>query len=146
LPHLENKTAHAQTATETVRVHLTEAMVVGTIGERERSLDRLRDVQNLRSVRIVRSPVVDEQFGKHRQGEREPDPVEQQVLTNGKPYSEPIDNLTESYFRATIPYIANARATPNCLQCHHVPEGSVLGAIASCALRPNSGKKMTNTV
>ncbi|BBD77718.1 GGDEF domain-containing protein [Hydrogenophilus thermoluteolus] len=122
-------TAHAQTAAEIVRVHLTEAMLLGTIGERQRFLDRLRDVQNLRSARIVRAPLVDRQFGKNRQGEREPDAIEQRVLETGKSYFETVETLTESYFRATIPYVASAYGIPNCLQCHQVAEGSVLGAI-----------------
>lgn len=126
---LTSATAHAQTAAEIVRVHLTEAMLLGTIGERARFLERLRDVQNLRNVYVMRSHLVDEQFGKTRKGEREPDPVEAAVLRTGAPHFETVETLTESYFRATIPYIATAHGTPNCLQCHQVAEGSVLGAI-----------------
>jgi diguanylate cyclase (GGDEF)-like protein len=32
-------------------------------------------------------------------------------------------------FRATIPYIADSHGSPNCMQCHQVEEGAVLGAI-----------------
>ncbi|MCX7946205.1 MAG: GGDEF domain-containing protein [Hydrogenophilus sp.] len=122
-------TAHAQSAAEIVRVHLTEAMLLGTIGERQRFLERLRDVNNLKKAVVIRSPLVDEQFGKHRLGEAEPDPIERRVLTTGKPYFETVESITETYFRATIPYIATSHGTPNCLQCHMVPEGAVLGAI-----------------
>jgi len=120
---------HARTAAEIVRVHLTESMLLGTIGERQRFLERLREVPNLKRAVVIRSPLVDQQFGKNRKGEAEPDEIEQQVLATGRPFFTLIENLAQSEFRATIPYVATTRGTPNCLTCHQVAEGSVLGAI-----------------
>jgi diguanylate cyclase (GGDEF)-like protein len=35
----------------------------------------------------------------------------------------------EEIFRGTIPFTATSKGTPNCLQCHQVKEGDVLGAV-----------------
>ncbi|GAB4402968.1 MAG: hypothetical protein OHK0048_21310 [Rhodoferax sp.] len=49
---------HIRTAAEIVRVHLTDAMINGTIGRRESFLNRLMEVQGLKSARVYRSPSV----------------------------------------------------------------------------------------
>ncbi len=120
---------HARTVAEIVRVHLTEAMLLGTIGERQRFLERLREIPNLKKAVVVRSSLVDQQFGQNRKGEAEPDAIERQVFATGQPFFAIIENLAQSEFRATIPYVASTHGTPNCLTCHQVAEGSVLGAI-----------------
>ena len=52
-----------RTAAEIVRVHLTESMIQGVIDKREQFLNRLLEVQGLRTARVVRSTHVNEQFG-----------------------------------------------------------------------------------
>ncbi len=122
-------TEHIRTAGEIVRVHLTESMINGVIDKRERFLQRLVEVQGLKSARVVRSPEVQRQFGKGLSVEAMADDIEQQVLRQGKPHFELVTLGDETIFRGTIPYIATASGTPNCLQCHDVAEGAVLGAV-----------------
>ncbi|NMG73179.1 GGDEF domain-containing protein [Aromatoleum diolicum] len=126
---IASSTAHVRTAAEMVRVHLTEAMIHGTIDKREQFLDRLMEVQGLRSARVIRSPFVNEQFGAGMTREMHADAIEKLVLADGQPRYVILDERGDSVFRGTIPFAASSRGTPNCLQCHKVAEGTVLGAV-----------------
>ncbi|MDR0564496.1 MAG: GGDEF domain-containing protein [Azoarcus sp.] len=122
-------TEHLRTAAEIVRVHLTESMITGIIDQRQSFLKRLAEVQNLKSVRVIRSPIIDSQFGDERKGEFLPDKIESQVLETGQPAFEVIEENGEAIFRGTIPYVASNEGIPNCLQCHAAKSGDVLGAV-----------------
>ncbi|NMG65033.1 diguanylate cyclase [Azoarcus indigens] len=126
---IASSTAHVRTAAEVVRVHLTEAMIHGVIDKREQFLERLMEVKGLHSARVVRSPEVTRQFGAGLLRELPADEIERLVLADGKARYILTDELGTPMFRGTIPFAASARGTPNCLQCHQVPEGSVLGAV-----------------
>ncbi|MBF0256651.1 MAG: diguanylate cyclase, partial [Gammaproteobacteria bacterium] len=127
--YLNAAEGQARTAAEIVRVHLTEAMVNGTIDKREQFFARLNDVQGLRSVRVSRSPGVIEQYGTGLLGEADVSPTEQEVIETGRASFEILDADTGLMLQASIPYIAEMSSTPNCLTCHNVKAGSVLGAI-----------------
>ncbi len=127
---IASATDHIRTAGEIVRVHLTESMINGVIDKRERFLQRLVEVQGLKSARVIRSAEVERQFGKGLARETAADEIELAVLREGKPRFELVTDGDESVFRGTIPYIATASGTPNCLQCHQVQEGAVLGAVS----------------
>jgi diguanylate cyclase (GGDEF)-like protein len=120
---------HIRTAAEIVRVHLTEAMINGVIDRRESFLTRLMEVQGLSSARVIRSPMVVRQFGEGLGQEIPSDEIEEQVLQSGQPMYEVVENEEGTTFRGTIPFIASSKGSPNCLQCHDVPEGTVLGAV-----------------
>ncbi|MBF0372185.1 MAG: diguanylate cyclase, partial [Alphaproteobacteria bacterium] len=109
--------------------HLTEAMINGVIDKRESFLRRLMDVKGLHSARVVRAPLVEEQYGKGLEAESVSDEIEKQVLGDAKPQYEIIEVDGDTLIRGTIPFVASDRGSPNCLQCHAVPEGSVLGAV-----------------
>ncbi|MBD5802092.1 Response regulator PleD [Azoarcus sp. Aa7] len=126
---IASSTAHVRTAAEIVRVHLTESMIQGVIDKREQFLNRLLEVQGLRTARVVRSTYVNEQFGAGMNREMNADEIEKLVLADGQPRYEIRDEAGDSVFRGTIPFAASSRGTPNCLQCHKVSEGMVLGAV-----------------
>jgi len=127
---IASATDHIRTAGEIVRVHLTESMINGVIDKRERFLQRLVEVQGLKSARVIRAPEVENQFGKGLTMESAVDDMERAVLKEGKPRFEVVTLGEETVFRGTIPYIATASGNPNCLQCHRVSEGAVLGAVS----------------
>ncbi|MDR2031466.1 MAG: GGDEF domain-containing protein [Azoarcus sp.] len=126
---INTATEHLRTAAEIVRVHLTEAMITGVIEQRQNFLLRLAEVQNLKTARVVRSPLVDQQFGPNRKGEYLPDEIEESVLKTGASRFEVTENNDEIIFQGTIPYIASSEGSPNCLQCHAASPGDVLGAV-----------------
>jgi len=127
---IASATDHIRTAGEIVRVHLTESMINGVIDKRASFLKRLVEVQGLKSARVIRSQEVVKQFGEGLTVESGADTIERRVLHEGKPQFELLTQGDETVFRGVIPYIASSTGTPNCLQCHHVSEGAVLGAVS----------------
>jgi diguanylate cyclase (GGDEF)-like protein len=141
---INTATEHLRTAAEIARVHLTESMINGTIDKRQTFLLRLAEVQNLKTARLVRSPILEAQFGENRKGEYLPDATERKVLKTGIPEFNLNENKNsgELIFSGTIPYTANLDGSPNCMQCHNAQPGDVLGVVTMAmtitALRHNS--------
>jgi len=127
---IASSTEHIRTSAEIVRVHLTESMINGVIDKRASFLKRLLEVQGLSSARVVRSQMVVQQFGPGFKEETPEDDVERQVLQTGIPNYGVVEADGDTLFRGVIPFIATDRGTPNCLQCHMVTEGTVLGAVS----------------
>ena len=121
---------HARSVAEAIKVGLTESMVNGTISKRPQFLDRLRDVPGVEEVRVIRGPAVDKQFGQGLEQERSMAEGDAKVIEHGVATFNVVENDDASIFRAVIPYTANSLGTPNCLQCHAVKQGTVLGAVA----------------
>lgn len=121
--------AQVSSAAEIIRVSLTEAMVNGVISKHEVFLRRLGEVEGLQTVHVVRGPNVEQQFGKGLVDERAADDIEIKVLQGGKPYFTVLNEVSNPVFRGTIPFVATRTGNPNCMQCHDVPEGTVLGAV-----------------
>jgi len=126
---IQSTEAHIRTSAEIVRVSLTEAMINGMIDKRGQFLARLAEVQGLKTARVVRGPMVEHQFGKGLSQEQPADDAEQRVLREGQPFYQVTESDGDTIFRGTIPFVATNTGSPNCLQCHQVPQGSVLGAV-----------------
>jgi len=120
---------HIRTAAEIVRVHLTESMINGVIGKRENFLVRLKEVHGLQSARVVRGPLVEQQFGKGFEQEHPSDALESRVLADGRQEFQVLEGDEGVTIRGTIPFVAHRGGNPNCLQCHQVRDGDVLGAV-----------------
>lgn len=120
---------HARSVAETVKVGLTESMINGTINKRQQFLARLSDVPGVQQVRVARSPAVINQFGPGLASEGAAQEDVKSVLASGKEVFELIDKNGDLMFHAVIPYIATDQGIPNCLQCHTVSVGTVLGAV-----------------
>jgi diguanylate cyclase (GGDEF)-like protein len=126
---IATSTEHIRSAAEIVRVSLTESMINGVIGRRAGLLERLMEVQGLKSARVIRGPLVESQFGKGLSREAPADELESGVLATGRADFRVIEDEGGVSFRGTIPFVATNKGNPNCLQCHQVAEGSVLGAV-----------------
>jgi diguanylate cyclase (GGDEF)-like protein len=122
-------TEHVRTSAEILRVSLTEAMINGVIDKREGLLTRMMEVEGLKSVRVMRGPQVEQQFGVGLSREHPVDDIERRVLAGGKAEFDLIEDTDDVTFRGTIPYVATNTGSPNCLMCHKVAEGTVLGAV-----------------
>ena len=115
---------------ELVRDTLTSYMLMGVMDRRDEFLNRIREIEGVKEIKVIRGEEVIKQFGKGLKIEVPRDDIEKAVLKNG----EPIEQLNESFeraiYRIVIPYKAVPIKGINCLACHEADEGAVLGAIS----------------
>ncbi len=110
---------------------LTGMMITGTVAQRAVYLDQIRHSDEIKELRVIRSDAVAKQFGVGQGDERNMDDVEKSVLSTGKPYYQVQQNSFGESLRAVIPAIGQKNYLgKNCLMCHLVPEGAVLGVVS----------------
>ncbi|MBI5109904.1 MAG: sensor domain-containing diguanylate cyclase [Rhodocyclales bacterium] len=120
---------HARSVAETVKVGLTESMINGTIKKRQQFLVRMSGIPGVNEVRVARGPAVISQFGPGLASEDAVHHDVREVLATGHEVFEVVETNGELIFHAVIPYIASDQGVPNCLQCHLVKAGTVLGTV-----------------
>ncbi|MDP2154959.1 MAG: methyl-accepting chemotaxis protein, partial [Sulfuricella sp.] len=85
----------------------------------------------IKALRVIRSDAVAKQFGAGSADEGKMDDVEKKVMATGKPYYQIQQNSFGESLRAVIPAVAQKNYLgKDCLMCHIVPEGTVLGAVS----------------
>jgi len=127
---LKNTREKSQLVAQIVRDGLTAHMITGTMDKRSFFLRSIAQTEEIKNLWIVRSEKVEKQFGKGLLSENPKDAIDKEVLRKGEPVKKLFENSENAIFRITIPYIASAYSDPNCLTCHNVNEGDVLGAIS----------------
>jgi len=109
---------------------LTGMMITGTIDQRAVFLDQIRQSSNIRGLRVVRGDAVTAQFGPGKASEIPSDPLELRAIRSGQPMHETRDTGSDEIVKVAMPAVAQSEYLgKNCLQCHLVPEGTVLGAV-----------------
>ena len=110
---------------------LTGMMFTGTVYQRHVFLDQIKAMDQIKSLNVVRSDAVVAQFGRGFDREKASDPVEMRVLRDGVPFFEILSDASgDDYLRAIIPAVAQENYLgKNCLACHTVSSGTVLGAV-----------------
>jgi methyl-accepting chemotaxis protein len=85
--------------------------------------------EKIKELRIVRAKGVDDEFPDGLPQEQPVDDLDRSVLASGKTQFRMLSNDNgEASLRAVLPFIAMKDfRTSNCLKCHGVAEGSVLG-------------------
>jgi methyl-accepting chemotaxis protein len=110
---------------------LTGMMLTGTVGQRAVFLDQIKHSNGINEVRVLRGEPVVRQFGAGAAGENQADTVEQKVLQGAAPYYQVEPAGGGEILRVVIPAVARSNYLgKNCLMCHRVPEGTVLGAVS----------------
>lgn len=125
-----------------VMAGLTAHMKSNTMSERHAFLDEIRALKEVDQVRILRSPALSPQDGPPFVDKRQGDPVADEVFQSKAPVFVMRDFELNPTIRALIPYVARSgksggafdgssrsKSTVNCLSCHDVTEGTVLGII-----------------
>ncbi len=124
---IENQAkAHA----ELIRAGLTAHMKAGVMDKRDYFLSEIRNLDRVLRLNIIRGEAVQRQFGQGLAWERhEVDDVSRHAFE----HAEPVYRFNEFALRPTvrivIPYVASSEGALNCLSCHQVEEGTVLGAV-----------------
>jgi methyl-accepting chemotaxis protein len=129
---IEQAQDFARSAHDMVLAGLTGMMVTGTIPQREVFIDQIKQLPSIREVRVLRGEAVTRQFGPGIGQESEHDALEGEVLATGKEYSavESTANSEEA-LRVIRPALAHENYLgKNCMTCHAVPLGTVLGAVS----------------
>ena len=110
---------------------MTGMMITGNIGERAVYLDQIRQAENITDLHLVRGEGTRKQYGPGAAAEAKADALERQVLASGKPYFAVLKTAQGDSLRAIIPTLnAKNYLGKDCLSCHTVPEGAVLGAVS----------------
>lgn len=131
----EAATAQAKDFSHSIRemtmAGLTGMMITGTVGQREVFLDQIKQLSVIRDLKVIRGDSVVKQFGPGNNSERSFDAIETQVMQTGKEYSAVVSGAEGESLRVVYPALASSNYLgKNCLTCHTVPEGSVLGVVS----------------
>ncbi len=87
----------------------------------------LEQMQNIIDLRMIRSEVLDQEYGRGDIKDYASDSLEKEVLKSGSG-KVVIEGIT---IRGVYPYVAKSNVMgKNCLSCHKVAEGTVLGAVS----------------
>jgi len=115
---------------EIVRDGLTAHMVSGTMDKRIIFLHSISHTKGIKQLWVARSKYVAKQFGRGYDIEQPRDSIDKKVLATGKMATRIYKEKGKTFIRVAIPYIASAFGDPDCLRCHNVKQGTVLGAIS----------------
>lgn len=123
---IENQaSAHA----ELVKAGLTAHMKAGIMDRRDYYLDEIKRVGHVKSLNVIRGDAVTQQFGAGKGVEQAADPIARQALDGKKRAFMLNEYSLHPTVRVIIPYVASREGALNCLGCHKVKEGTVLGAV-----------------
>ena len=125
--HVKNQ---SNIVAEMVRDSLTTLMNIGQIDKRDIFLNNIRmNKKNIEEIRVIRGEKVIKQYGQGTSYEQPRSQREKEVLKNGIPYEKLEESFDKVYYVLIIPYKAEPTGKIDCLKCHNVEAGDILGAI-----------------
>jgi len=102
-------------------------MKAGIMEKRAYFLEEISSVHDVGSIEIIRGDAVIQEYGESSILEGKLDNHLREILNTKEVYVEWHD--INSTVAVVVPYIANSKGRLNCLECHHVQDGTVLGAV-----------------
>lgn len=121
----------SQSIHEMTMAGLTGMMITGTVGQREVFLDQIKQLAIIKDLHVARSEAVSKLYGPDAKSTRQLDTLEQQVMSSGKAYVAAESAGGNSFLRVINPTIAAKNYLgKDCVLCHQVPEGTVLGVVS----------------
>lgn len=119
----------ALASAELVRAGLTAHMKAGIMDKRDYYLEEIRQLHQIDQLRVIRGEDVNRQYGPGRQMEMTVDEVASKAFDTMEPVFELDEWTLDPRVRVIVPYIASTEGNLNCLACHQVKAGTVLGAV-----------------
>ncbi len=131
---LEESRQKAVVAADGVLNGLNMLMINGIISNAEQRalyIRKMRESDKVLDLRNIRNKPIQDQFGAGLPSEQVVDEMDRLTLTLSQEQSKLLDQNGMMSLRIVKPFIAKRefRGT-NCLDCHAVPEGTVLGAVS----------------
>jgi methyl-accepting chemotaxis protein len=121
----------SQSIHEMTMAGLTGMMITGTAGQREVFLDQIKQLSIIKDLHVARSEAVSKLYGPDTKSNRALDPLEQKVMQTGEAYTAVESNDSGSFLHVINPTKASKNYLgKDCILCHQVPEGTVLGVVA----------------
>ena len=121
----------AQSIHEMTMAGLSGMMITGTIGQREIFLDQIKQLSIIKDLHVARSNAVVSLFGPDTKSTRNLDALEERVMKDAKPYVAVETDAGASILRVITPTLAsNNYLGKDCIACHQVAEGTVLGVVS----------------
>ena len=121
---MENK---ALEISNLVKAGLTSHMKANIMDKRDYFLNEIKNIPNVSNIEIIRSSSLDNQFGKSKfHQELEGASLKNKLFPREPQYRW---NDAEGKLKAIIPYMASSNEKLNCLACHNVQDGDILGAV-----------------
>ena len=129
---IEQAKEFSQSMHEATLAGLTGMMITGTIGQREIFLDQIKQLAVIRDLSVIRGEAVTKLFGPGNATDSKPrDSVEELVLSKGEEFSAVESDAKGEFLRVVRPTKASKNYLgKDCISCHQVPEGTVLGAVS----------------
>jgi diguanylate cyclase (GGDEF)-like protein len=128
---MEASSKKAAVIADIVKDGLTAHMINDTMDKRNLFLDRIAHKNGIEKLWVVRSDLVNHQYGNGLPREAPHDAIDRSVLAKGVTQQKITHTDNRSLLRITIPYIASLDETsPSCLSCHKVKPNAVLGAVS----------------
>ncbi len=112
-----------------VKAGLTAHMKAEIMDKRDYFLSEIGTLNNINKISIIRSPAVIEQYGEMGARQEVITPLVQKAFQTKKAVFIINDFDAAPVIYAAVPYIASNSGALNCLSCHEVAEGTVLGAV-----------------
>ncbi len=115
---------------------LNMMMLNGTISDVEQRrlfIKKMAVSSKAEELRAIRGRLIETQFGESKADEQVKDDLDRAALKSGERQSELIDKDGKRILRVVEPFAAakDFRGTgTNCLQCHSVEDGAVVGAVS----------------
>jgi methyl-accepting chemotaxis protein len=136
--HGENKEAalnqardFAHSTHEITLAGLTGMMITGTVDRRDVFLDQIKQLDAVKDLRVTRAPAVSQLFGPGKPDGRSDNAAEEEVMRTGKEINRLESDATGEYLHIVKPAKASTNYLgKNCITCHQVPEGTVLGVVS----------------
>lgn len=129
---IEQAKDFAMIVNEMTTAGLTGMMITGTVDQRDVFLDQIKELSAVRDLKVLRAEATARLYGPGHAAERPTDAAENAALTSGEAVMRvERDEQYGEHLRVVLPARASANYLgKDCLVCHQVPEGTVLGAVS----------------